>query len=154
MKHALKSVAVALAVAMSAVAMPALAHTDEYLATLKAPHDGQLKMAGPYHIELVVVRDNPQAVDKPVAVYLTDHAGTAIATAGAAGTVTLLGGGKKATAKLVPDGGNGFRANAVYTSTLDLKAVVTITLPGKPAVTARFEPVAAVTAPMDHHDHH
>ena len=35
----------------------ALAHTDEYLDSMKAPNGGQLRMAGVYHYELVVTRD-------------------------------------------------------------------------------------------------
>ena len=45
-------------------------------------------MAGAFHYELVVVRTAPRQRDNPVLVYLTDHAGTKIPSAGASGTVT------------------------------------------------------------------
>ena len=65
---------------------PLLAHSDEYLDTQKAPNGGQLRMAGPYHFELVVSGDNKEAKDSPVVVHVTDHAGARVATAGATGT--------------------------------------------------------------------
>lgn len=155
MNTTVRLVAAALASALLAVSPIASAHTDEYLATLKAPHDGQLRVAGPFHFELVVDRDNPAAVEKPVTVHVTDHAGTPVSTAGGSGTITLLGGGGKVTAKLVPAGDNAFSATAVYASTPDLKAVVTISFPGKPDASARFVPLAGKAAPaVDHSAHH
>lgn len=136
------STAVALAVAALFAAPLAAGHTDEYLATLKAPHDGQLRVAGPYHLELVVARDNIQAAEKPVVVYVTDHGGAAITTVGASGTITLLGGGKKVTAKLQPAGENSLKATVLYASTTDLKAVVSVQMADKSEASARFTPVA------------
>lgn len=124
-------------------ATPASAHTDEYLATLQAPHGGQLRVAGPYHLELVVARDPAPAAEKPVLVYVTDHGGTPVGTSGASGSVTLLGGGKKAVIKLVPAGDNALKSTAVYPSTPDLKAVVSVRMPDGSEAGARFEPIAA-----------
>lgn len=84
----------------------ALAHDDAYLDTQKAPHGGQLRMAGVYHFELVVDRSSPEAKEKPVAVYLTDHAGQKIPAAGATGSATLLSGKTRTTVTLTPDGNN------------------------------------------------
>ena len=44
----------------------AWAHTDEYLATVGAPHGGQLRAAGSFHLELV-------AKDGEETLYVTDH---------------------------------------------------------------------------------
>lgn len=111
----------------------ALAHTDDILATMKAPHGGQLKMSGPYHLELVV---------KPglVQVYVTDHGDRQIASQGGRGSVTLLSGGKKTVVKLSPAGGNLLQGKGTFNAAPDMKAVVSVMMPGQPAQQARFEP--------------
>lgn len=136
------ALAAAIAIAGAIGALPAQAHDDAYLDTLKAPHGGQLRMAGAFHYELVVVKDSTEAKDNPVLVYLTDHAGTKIPSAGASGTVTLLAGKQKATANLVPDGDNRLKAVAKYASSPDLKAIVSITPAGQGTEQARFTPMA------------
>lgn len=122
------------------------AHTDEYLDTQAAPHGGQLRMAGAYHLELVVATDGQPAKDKPVVVYVTDHAGSRVPTAGATGTVTILAGKARTTVTLTPAGDNVLRGSGRYASTPDLKAVVSVTLAGKPAEQARFTPLAKAGA--------
>lgn len=119
-----------------------LAHTDEYLDTQQAPNGGQLRMAGVYHFELVVAKDSKEAKDNPVVVYVTDHAGTKVPTAGAKGTVTILSGKAKATVNLAPDGDNRLKGSGTYASTPDMRAVVSVTLAGKAAEQARFTPLA------------
>lgn len=121
---------------------PLLAHSDEYLDTQKAPNGGQLRMAGPYHFELVVSGDNKEAKDSPVVVHVTDHAGARVATAGATGTATILAGKKKSSATLTPAGDNRMEGTATYVSTPDMKVVVSITPAGKAAEQARFTPLA------------
>lgn len=133
----------------------AQAHTDEFLDTQAAPHGGQLRMAGIYHFELVVAKDSPQARDNPVVVYVTDHAGAKIETAGAKGSVTILSGKAKTTVALTPDGDNVLKGSGRYASTPDMKAVVSVTLAGKPAEQARFTPLAkSATARQDEHAGH
>ena len=96
----------ALAVASLLAAGGALAHDDAHLDTQQAPHGGQLRMAGVYHFELVLDHSSPEPKDKPVLVYLTDHAGQKISAACAAGTATMLSGKTRATVALTPDGDN------------------------------------------------
>ena len=69
-------------------------------------------------VSLTPVRD---AIEK---VYVTDHGGTKIPTAGATGTVTLLAGKTKVVSALKPDGDNRLTGHASYASTPDMKAVV------------------------------
>lgn len=111
----------------------AFAHTDDMLAAMKAPNGGQLKMAGPFHLELVV---------KPgvVQVYVTDHGDTKIASQGGRGSVTLLSGGKKTVLKLNPAGGNLLQGKGNFKVAPEMKAVVSVMMPGQPAQQARFEP--------------
>lgn len=124
----------------------ALAHSDEYLDTQQTPNGGQLRMAGIYHFELVVAKDSKEAKDNPVVVYVTDHAGTKVPTAGAKGTVTILSGKAKATVNLAPDGDNRLKGSGTYASTPDMKAVVSVTLSGKAAEQARFTPLVKAAA--------
>ncbi|MBI5900321.1 MAG: hypothetical protein HZB40_13970 [Rhodocyclales bacterium] len=134
------------------LASPALfAHTDEVLDTQKAPNGGQQRMAGVYHYELIVAKDSKEAKDNAVVVYVTDHSGTKLSTAGASGTATILAGKTKATATLAPDGDNRLKGVAKYLSAPDMKVVVSITFPGKAAEQARFTPL---TAAKDGHTDH
>jgi hypothetical protein len=137
--------ALILAAASSAfmlASQPLLAHSDAYLDTQKGANGGQLRMAGPYHFELVVAGDNKEARDSAVVVHVTDHAGAKIATAGATGTATILAGKEKSTATLTADGDNRMQGSAKYASSPDMKVVVSITLAGKAAEQARFTPLA------------
>ena len=131
----------------------ALAHDDAYLDTQKAPNGGQLRMAGPYHYELVLAKDAGEVKENPVVVYVTDHAGQRIPTAGAAGTATILAGKLKAAATLKPDGDNRMKGVAKYASTPDTKAVVSITLAGKQPEQARFTPLAVAKDTHTDHTH-
>jgi hypothetical protein len=120
----------------------ALAHDDAYLDTQKAPNGGQLRMAGPYHFELVLDRNATPAQESPIVVYVTDHAGTRISTAGAKGSATVLAGKLKTTAELKPDGDNRLKGAAKYVAAPDMKVVVSVTLAGKQPEQARFTPFA------------
>lgn len=120
----------------------ASAHDEATLDATTAPHGGQLRMAGIYHFELVLVKDSKTAKDQPVVVYLSDHAGNVVPSAGATGTVTLLGASGKTSSALQPDGGNRMKGVMKYASTPDTKVVLSIALPGKPPEQARFTPFA------------
>jgi|JI9StandDraft_2_1071091.scaffolds.fasta_scaffold123968_2 hypothetical protein len=127
------------------------AHDDAYLDTLTTPHGGQLRMAGAQHYELVLAKDGTEAKASPVIVYVTDHAGTPVKTAGANGSVTILSGKRKISVALQPDGDNRLKGSATYASNPALKAVVNITLAGQPPQQARFTPLAP--RPSNHSDH-
>ena len=139
MKKALFLIAAASAFALASPTL--LAHTDEALDTQKAPNGGQLRMAGVYHYELVVAKDSKEAKDNAVVVYVTDHAGTKVPTAGAKGTVTILSGKAKVTVSLIPDGDNRLKGSGAYASAPDMKAIVSVTLPNKSPEQARFTPL-------------
>ncbi|HEX5357129.1 MAG TPA: hypothetical protein VFW93_12990 [Aquabacterium sp.] len=139
-RHILQAIAASSLIGAMACA-PTWAHDDAYLDTVKAPHGGQLRMAGPVHLELVLSKTPVEAKDKPIEVYVTDHAGKTQATAGASGTITILYGKTKVTATLKPDGDNKLIAQASYASTPDIKAIVSVTMAGQPAQQARFTPM-------------
>lgn len=127
------------------------AHGDEVHAPLAAPHGGQIAVAGTYHLELLVSKDSKEAKDNPVVVFVTDQAGGKVASTGASGTATILSGKTKSTATLTADGENRLKGSASYASTPDMKVIVSVTVPGKEAVQARFTPLAA---PMADHSGH
>ncbi len=141
--------------AAASVGSVAIAHDDAYLDTLTAPNGGQLRMAGIYHFELVVDRSSPEPAEKPVVVYVTDHAGTKIPVAGASATAIILANKVKTTVKLAPDGDNRLKGTGRYASTPDMKVVVSVTLAGKPVEQARFtpQPLALSNGAQNGHSH-
>lgn len=145
----------ALALFLAALASSvASAHTDDALDAQTAANGGQMRMAGPYHYELVVAKDSKGAKENPIVVYLTDHAGKKVPSAGATGIATLLAGKSKATASLVPDGDNRLKGSAHYASVAEMKVVVSIIFPGRNAEQARFTPLATGRdTPAEHNKH-
>lgn len=135
-----------IASAFTLASQPLLAHGDEHHDTRPAAHGGQLRVAGVYWFELAVTKDGKDEKENAVIVYVTDHAGTRIPTAGASGSATILAGKNKVTATLAPDGENRLKGTARYASTPDMKVVLSITFPGKAAEQARFTPLTAVAA--------
>jgi hypothetical protein len=129
-----------LLIALLLGAAGASAHDNAYLDTVTTPNGGQLRMAGPYHFELVLAKDGGEAKERPILVYVTDHAGQAVSTAGASGTATLLSSQGKVTASLAPDGDNCMKGAAPYAATPGMKAVVSITPAGQGPEQARFTP--------------
>lgn len=112
----------------------AFAHSDAYLDTQTAPHGGQLRMAGSQHYELLVMPDE-------IKVYLTDHAGARIASAGATGMAVVFSGKAKISIRLQPAGDNMFSGIGKFSMTPDLKVEVSITLPGQASQQASFTPM-------------
>lgn len=144
---------IAVLAGLTFVAGAAFAHDDAWLDTQKAPNGGQLRMAGPYHLELVLVRDATVEKENPVLVFVTDHADAKIPTAGAKGSATILSGKLKTTVTLQSDGDNRLKGMAKYAATPDTKAVVSVTFAGKPPEQARFTPLAAAKGTHTDHKH-
>lgn len=117
----------------------AFAHGDSPVAT--GPNGGQLRQAGAYDYELVVVKNSPEVKENPVIVHVTVHDKDKVSTAGATGSATILAGKLKAISTLKPDGDNRMKGFAKYSSAADMKVVVSITLNGQAAEQARFTPL-------------
>lgn len=77
----------------------ALAHSNEYLATVKGGHGGMLRMAEKYHFELLVKAGEAR-------VWVTDHGDTAQSTLGATGNLRLIASNGVIALKMIPAGGN------------------------------------------------
>jgi hypothetical protein len=137
--------------AMSAASVRA--HGDGHLDGQPAPNGGQVRAAGPYHLELVVAKDAKGAAEDPIVVLVTDHGEKKIATAGATAHATLLAGKQKTRVALQPDGDNRFKGLAKYTATPEMKVVVSVAFPGKAPEQARFTPLAGAKSASAHHHH-
>ena len=114
------------------------AHDNAYLDAQTAPHGGTLRMAGPYHLELVQSADKAHTGQSTVRVYVTDHAGQAIPTRGAKGRV--LGGPGKGSqiAALLPAGENALSGRLKSGAQTSSEWVVEVHLPGHAPQQARF----------------
>ena len=90
---------------------------------------------------VAVVKDvQYELVAKPdsMTVFVEDH-GKKVATKGATAKLALLTGGEKSEIALVPVGENGLEAKGTFKVSTGTKAVATITLAGKPAISVRYE---------------
>ena len=135
------------------IIQPVWAHTDEQLDTMSSPHGGQVRAAGPYHLELAVK-------DRELVLYVTDHAGQEIKTDGGEGKANIQHGkaGSKITVKLEPSQNNMFTGRCDSQINPETVIVVFIKLPEQDAYAARFTPlkpksVGEEKKADDHHDH-
>ena len=119
-----------------AITLPTWAHTDDYLDTLTTAHGGQLRMAGPYHLELV-------AKDKELVLYVTDHGDNPVKTDNGTAKATIqIGKGKAGTTvKLEPAGENQMKGLGEFTLKPESVIVVFVKLAGDEAQSARFTPL-------------
>ena len=131
-----KSVATVLISAALAVSLPAGAHTEEYFDSIDAPHGGQMRMAGPYHLELV-------AKEKEIVLYVTDHSDRKISTDRGVGKAAFqVGKGKpKTSIKLEPAGDNTLKGTGDFSVTPETVVIVFLKLPDQQAQSARFTPL-------------
>lgn len=157
-----KSMAAVLISATLAVSLPAAAHTEEYFDSITAPHGGQMRMAGPYHLELV-------AKDKEIVLYVLDHGDNKISTEGGVGKASIQVGKVKPknSIKLEPADGNTLKGTGDFAVTPETAIIVFLKLPEHEAHSARFtpfKPKAKVTKKIpdekksvdghDEHNHH
>ncbi len=135
----------------------ASAHDAAYFDSIKTPNGGQIRMAGPYHFELVLAKDSKTAKENAIGVHVTDHAGKALSTIGATAVLTIVQGKNKTSVTLTPDGENHFSGKALYASSKNFVGALTVMLAGKPAEQARFTPFSlvkkAVEKKADEHKH-
>jgi len=132
---------------------PVWAHTDESLDAMPSPHGGQVRAAGPYHLELV-------AKDGELVVHVTDHAWKELKTEGGEGKANIqqAKAGSKITVKLEPSQQNMLTGNGEFHITPETVIVVFVKLPEQEAYGARFTPlkpksVGAGKKSAEGHDH-
>ena len=131
-----RSMATVLISAALAVSLPAGAHTEEYFDSINAPHGGQMRMAGPYHLELVTK-------EKEIVLYVMDHSDQKISTEGGIAKATIqIGKAKSKTSiKLEPAGENTLKSTGDFAVTPQTLIVVFLKLPEYEAYSARFTPL-------------
>ena len=115
---------------------PVWAHTDESLDAMSSPHGGQVRAAGPYHLELV-------AKDGELVLHVTDHADNEIKTIGGEGKANVQQdkAGSKITVKLEPSQNNMLKGSGEFQITPETVIVVFVKLPEQDAYAARFTPL-------------
>ena len=121
--------------ALAAVSRHAYAHSDDYLDSLPAPHGGQIRMAGPMHLELVIA-------DRAVEVFVTDHAGTPRPTAG--GKASLRVAREEPGVTLKATGGSRFAGSLPFPVPANAQLTLFVLLPGEQPHAARFTAVGTV----------
>ena len=129
----------------------AWAHSEEQLNSIEAPHGGQLRMAGPFHLELI-------AKDNELTLYITDHGNEPIQSTGGEGKANIIiadgKDGKKQSVKLEPVYGNMMKAKGDFKVTPETAIAVLLAIPGYETQGARFTPLASAEAASSHdHDH-
>lgn len=120
----------------------AWAHDDATLDGMAAPHGGQLRMAGPWHLELVLDSTPGELAERAVQVHLSDHAGTPLPERGLSAHMTLLSAGSVSRVVLTPAGPSLLAGRAVYRYGADLKAVIALRDAEGQLVQARFTPAS------------
>ena len=148
-----KSVTAAMLAATLIMFQPVWAHTDESLDAMPSPHGGQVRAAGPYHLELV-------AKDGELVVHVTDHAWKELKTEGGEGKANIqqAKAGSKITVKLEPSQQNMFTGSGEIQINPETVIVVFVKLPEQDAYAARFTPlkpksVGAGKKSAEGHDH-
>ena len=132
---------------------PVWAHTDQSLDAMPSPHGGQVRAAGPYHLELI-------AKDGALVLHVTDHEWQEMKTDGGEGKATIQQGkaGSRITVKLEPSQQNMLTGNGEFHVTPETVIVVFVKLPEQDAYGARFTPLKPKTVGKtkkvgDGHDH-
>jgi hypothetical protein len=111
----------------------AYAHSDEYLSEHARAHGGQMRIAGPYHLELVM------GAQQQLTLYVTDHSGTAVDTAGGSAKVIITSGKKKRYVVILSSGGeNTLKGEGEFKLSKASTASVLIALRGQEPQRAKF----------------
>ena len=109
----------------------ALAHTDESFNKGPGPHRGQMRMAGPYHLELVAGKDE-------LTLYVSDHADVAIESAGGSAKAILTSGKKRYVIVLMPAGENVLKGSGEFKLSKSTNVSMLIKLPAGEPQRAQF----------------
>jgi hypothetical protein len=125
--------ALALALAFALAATAALAHDPQTLDRMPSPHGGQVRMAGPYHLELVLE-------PRQVTLHVMDHANREIAVAGGRATATFTASDESETVELLPTGRSTLGRAGEFPATPGVRVEVTIAIPGQGEWSTTFTP--------------
>jgi hypothetical protein len=131
-----KLLATVLIVTGLAVPLSVAAHSEQHFDTINTPHGGLMRMAGPYHLELV-----PK--DNELVLYIMDHGDNNVPTTGGTGKATIQKGKskEKTTIQLEPAGDNTLKGTGDFVLTPETVIVVFIKLREEEAQSVRFTPL-------------
>lgn len=124
------------ALALCLAATPALAHDPTTLDRMPSPHGGQVRMAGPYHLELVLEAER-------VTLHVMDHANQPLPVEGGRATATIGTGDAARTVELLPTGSSTLGRDEDLRLGPGTRVEVTISLPGGQEWSATFTPKGA-----------
>lgn len=122
--------------ALMGASLFAAAHTEEYFDSVESPHGGQMRMSGPYHLELV-------AKDKEIVLYVMDHANSKLSAEGGSGKATIQTGKDKTrtSVKLEQAGDNILKGTGEFSIKPETVITVFVELPRQEAYLASFTPL-------------
>ncbi|SHM14781.1 hypothetical protein SAMN05216428_11547 [Nitrosospira sp. Nsp11] len=128
--------------ALASMSLCAGAHNEEYFDSKQSPHGGQMRMAGPYHLELI-------AKDKEIVVYVMDHADTELSVNGGSGKATIQTDRTKTktSVKLEQAGDNVLKGSGDFSITSETVITVFVELPEQGAHAASFTPLKPKAKP-------
>ena len=109
------------------------AHDDEMLDRMPAPHGGQLRMAGRYHVELVLEPSR-------IRMFFTSHAGHEVAAPSGAASVKLVTGGEERTLALEVLGENVLGIDGSFPFTPGMTVELSVERGEKAPLVVRFAP--------------
>lgn len=112
------------------LSQPLMAHDNATLDAMAAPNGGMIRMAGSYHLELVLQASQ-------VRVYVTDHAGKPLPTQGSSAELTLLGKSRQQI-HLQPAGSNLLRGDTETLKESSYQAILRLRMPGQQEQLAQF----------------
>jgi hypothetical protein len=135
----------------------ARAHTDEYFDKIETPHGGQIRMAGPYHLELVVGQNE-------LTVYVTDHADQPIDTTGGSAKAIITTGKTRYVVVLASGGDNVLKGNGEFKLGKSNTISLMVALPDRDPERAKFmikpsrskatKPAGEASQQHQQHQHH
>jgi hypothetical protein len=117
------------------------AHDATALDAMPSAHGGQVRMAGPYHIELLLEGSGAPGV-RPIRVYLQNHAFETVTSSGMIGSIKLTDGTIERSITLTPAGINSLIGSGSYSSNQSMVAVVSVTTKDGQVLSATFTPFA------------
>jgi hypothetical protein len=124
---------------LSVLDVPLSAHDAATLDAIPSAHGGQVRMMGPYHVELILDRTVAKA-KKPIWIYLQNHAFQGMPSGGTTATVTFVEGGASTTSPLRPAGPESLLGIGVYSDDPALLAIISLTDGNKQTYKETFTP--------------
>jgi hypothetical protein len=122
--------------ALASMSLLASAHTEEFFDSRPSPHGGQMRMTGPYHLELV-------SKDNEIVVYVMDHGDSELSVNGGSGKAIIQSSKTKTktSVKLEQAGDNILKGRGDFSITPETVITVFVTLPEQEAYAAGFTPL-------------